>query len=96
MCMKFFKPLNLCVFALVSQIVIYKVKQSCAKKVFVQVASHRMDPQNEFICTALDVALHKVTGKVIVCVAIQTSKQFKPESFNHFVVVNEFDQANQW
>lgn len=59
-------------------------------------ASHRIDVGNEFIPTCLDVAMHKVTGKVIVCVAIQTSRQVKPEHFNHFVVVYEFDQTNSY
>ena len=96
MSMTFFKPLNLCIFALVSSIVIYKIKQQCANKHFVQVASHKIDPQNEYICTSLDIALHKVSGKVIVCVALQTSKQHTLQNFNHYVAVYEFDQNDQF
>lgn len=34
MCLTYFKPLNLCIFALVSEIVIHSVQQSGNKKVF--------------------------------------------------------------
>lgn len=89
MFMAYFKPLNLCVFALVSEIVLFHVEQSGNKKVYVQVASHRISASNEFIPTCLEVALHKVTGKLLVCLAVQSSRQSKDAAqYDHYVIVN--------
>lgn len=68
--MDFYKPLNLCIFALVAEIAIYSVSQGGNKKVFNHIASHKIDKNNEFIPTCLEVAQHKVTGKILVCLAV--------------------------
>lgn len=94
MCILYFKPFDLCLFALTSQIVIYQVKQSCNRKTFVQVASHRMD--TEFIITCMEAGRHKVSERLLVFLAIQTSKQAKPEMFGNQVVVLEFDQLQSF
>jgi hypothetical protein len=72
--MTYFKPLNLCVFALVSDISIHSIAQSGNKKDFSEVARHHISPNNEFIPTCLEVALHKISGKLIVCLAVQSSR----------------------
>lgn len=77
MCMTYFKPLNLCVFALVSEIVLYHVQQSGNKKVYLEVAKHRINQNNEFIPTCLEVALHKVTGRLLIILAVQSSRENK-------------------
>lgn len=101
MCMTFFRPLNLCVFALSGDLVIYKLKWSCSRKVFTQVATHKFsqppeNKYNELLPTSLVCALHKVTGKLLVCVALQTSRQAKAEHFNHYLVVYELDQHTNY
>lgn len=70
MCMAFYKPLNLIIFALVTEIAIYVVQQGGNNKVFTHVASHKIDKNNDFIPTCLEVATHKVTGKLLVCLAV--------------------------
>lgn len=77
MCLTYFKPLQLCIFALVSDIVMYKIHTSGNKKVYNKVASHRISQKNEFIPTCLEVAKHKVTGKLLVCLAVQSSRSEK-------------------
>lgn len=91
MCLTYFKPLNLCIFALVSEIVIHVVQQSGNKKVFNQVARHKINQNNEFIPTCLEVALHKVSGRLLVCLAVQSSKLNKADQYDNYVIVYEFD-----
>ena len=57
MAIKFFQKddLNLCIFALVSDLVIFEVKQSGVKKVFRHVLTHRLDDKDEFLPTHLDI-----------------------------------------
>ena len=94
--MTYFEPLNLCVFALVSDVVIYNVQQSGQKKIFNQLAVHKIDVRNEYIPTCLDVALHKVSGKLLVCLAVQGSRLNKQDQYDHLVIVFEFDQSNNY
>jgi hypothetical protein len=68
--MTYFESLSLCIFALVSDVAIYSVQQSGQKKSFNQVATHQIDPQNEYIPTCIDAALHKVSGKLLICLAL--------------------------
>ena len=96
MAIEYYKPLDLCVFALVNYIAIFKVKQSCAKKVIHHVASHRIDKKKEHLPTSVAVAQHKTTGRVLVIAALQTNKQHLPGQFHHYIVVYEFDQNNDY
>jgi hypothetical protein len=70
MCLTYFKPLDICVFALVSSISLQVMQQSGIKKMFTEVASYKFNNTNEFIPTFVDVALHKVTGRLLVCLAL--------------------------
>jgi hypothetical protein len=87
---------DLFVFALVADIAIYKLHQGGNKKVFINVASQKIDANNEYIPTALEVAQHKVSNKLIVCLAVQSTKLNKYEMYDHYVLVYEFDHKNDY
>jgi hypothetical protein len=67
-CFTYFKPRNLIVFALVSEIAIYTVVGGNIKS-FTHVASHKIDINNEFVPMCIDVGIHKVSGNLLVCLA---------------------------
>ena len=56
---------NLLVFALVTNLVIYEVKQSAARQVYELVCSHQFDEKNDFLPTKLDSCEHKVKPGVL-------------------------------
>lgn len=59
MCMTFYKPLNVFVFALVSDIAIYSLHQGGNNKSFTSVASQQIQKDNEYIPTVLEVSQHR-------------------------------------
>ena len=76
MAMTFFQKeeLNLCIFALVSDLVMYEVRQSGAKKVFRHVVTHRLDERDEYLPVRLDVQWNRVKKCLQVCIACISSK----------------------
>lgn len=95
MAMTFFQDaiedLNLCVFALVSDLVIFEVRQSGAKKVFRHVLTHRLDEKDEYLPSHLDVALCKVKKCLQVCIAAISSRLNKQETNDYVLIVLEID-----
>lgn len=96
MCIAYYDPLNLCVFALVSEVVIYGLVQGSNKKEFVHLNSCKVDASNDFIPTWLEVGQHKVSNKVIVCLAVQQTRMNKQEQYDNYLLVIEFDQNNHY
>jgi len=63
--------------------------------VFNHVVTHRIDKKNEYIPTCLEVGQHKVTGKVLVCLAVQRQGKLA-DAYDHWIIVYEFDQKNKY
>jgi hypothetical protein len=70
--------MNLIVFALVTEIAIYTIVGGNMKS-FTHIQSQKIDPNNEFVPTSIEVGLHKVSGNLLVCLAAQSSKINKVE-----------------
>jgi hypothetical protein len=43
----------------------------------------------------LEVGQHKVTGKVLVCLAVQRQGKLA-DAYDHWIIVYEFDQKNKY
>jgi hypothetical protein len=78
--MKYFKPLSMIVFALVSEISLYQVHTG-NKKQFLHMASKRISKNNEFVPTGLEVSTHKVSGNLLVLISAQSTRLTNQQDF---------------
>jgi WD40 repeat protein len=59
-------------------------------------ASCKVDASNDFIPTWLEVGQHKVSSRLIVCLAVQQTRMNKQEQYDNYLLVLEFDQNNRY
>lgn len=64
---------------------------------FQYVTKYCFDPKGEYIPTALQIGPHKVTGKLVICLAAQEQKLNHAEQcFDHYILILNFDQDNRY